>query len=174
MQNEIHGLLGNHREEGWAHQLPTHFTLGARGEETQVLRSSVAPAPSGLVAASLGGTVGTTRRGLSAGAQTYLGFGSLRSPMAEAPFVARPGHWYTVAAYRQELVFYDVFIEQPPNDADVAAARKRSWVGEGTAGAGWRTSRFAAEYRYAIRGREYDAQPSAHRYRTIAISMVKQ
>ena len=120
----------------------------------------------------MGCTLGTMQRTLRGGVQTYLGFGSVSSPTAEAPLVARPGHWYLLAAYREDIVFYDGLIELPPRDAAVPAARRRLWVGQATAGIGWRTNAFAAEYHYVVRGREYQSEPSAHAYGTITLSII--
>lgn len=172
MQNGLHRLLGNHLEQGWAHQLPTRLTVAAHAEETKVLLSSSTAAPSRLIAATLGGTLGTMQRNVGGGVRAYVGFGSIHSPTADAPLVARPGRWYVIGAYREDAVFHDAFIEEAPRNADVQAARRLTWVPEAMAGAGWRTSRFAMEYRYTLRGREYEAQPSAHSYGTIAISMI--
>lgn len=126
-------------------------------DETRILAPSAAAGPSRLVAATIGGTLGTMQRSLRAGVQSYLGVGSTYSPTADEPLVARPGHWYLIAAFREDIVFYDGFIELPPRDAAVTPARRRLWVPEATAGIGWRTKRFAAEYRYVVRGREYEA-----------------
>ena len=114
VQNNIHRLLGNHLEAGWAHQLPTRVTLAIRGDETRLLVSAAASGPSRQLAATLGGTFGTTQRSAHAGLQSYVGFGAVRSATANAPLVARQGHWYIVAAFREDCVFYDAFIESPP------------------------------------------------------------
>ncbi|HEY2855439.1 MAG TPA: lipid A-modifier LpxR family protein, partial [Gemmatimonadaceae bacterium] len=88
VQNGIHRLLGNHLELGWAHQLPTRATIDARADETRLLATTAGAGPSRLFEASVGGTVGTMQRSLRAGVQTYLGFGSVHSPTADAPLVA--------------------------------------------------------------------------------------
>jgi hypothetical protein len=69
-------------------------------------------------------------------------------------------------------VFYDGFIEQSPRNAAVPGARKRTWVGEAAVGIGCRTNRFTAEYRHVVRGREYEAEPSAHAYGSITVSLI--
>jgi hypothetical protein len=135
--------------------------------------SSPAAGPTRLVAATLGGSLGTIQRALGGGVQTYVGLGSLRSPSADAPLVARPGEWYVVAGYREDVVFYDALVEAPPRNADVEGARQRTWVGELSAGLGWRTEHVAAEYRYTVRGREYAAEPSSHAYGSITVSLVR-
>ncbi len=172
VQNGVHRLLGNQLEQGWAHQIPTRLVLAAHADETRLLASSSAAAPSRLAAATVGATFGTMQRTLRAGLQTYLGFGAVRSPTADAPLVARPGHWYVLAASREDAVFYDGFIEQSPRNAAVPGARKRTWVGEAAVGIGCRTNRFTAEYRHVVRGREYEAEPSAHAYGSITVSLI--
>ena len=85
---------------------------------------------------------------------------------------AGEGRWYIIAAYREDYVFDDAFIEALPRDSNVPGAKLRSWVAEASAGVGWRSNRFAAEYRYVVHGHEYDAQPSAHAYGAIAVSII--
>jgi len=172
VHNGIHRLLGNHLELGWAHQLPTRATVDARADETRLLATTAGAGPSRLLEATVGGTLGTMQRSLRAGVQTYLGFGSVHSPTADAPLVARPGRWYLLGSYREDVVFYDGFIQQLPRDAMVPGARKRTLVAEAAAGIGWRTNRFAAEYRYVVRGREYEAEPSPHAYGSITLSII--
>lgn len=172
VQNSIHRLLGNHLEQGWAHQLPSRLTLGVDADETRLLASSSATGPSRQLAATLGGTVGTMRRAIRGGLQSYVGFGSVYPATANAPLVARQGRWYIVAAYREDCVFHDAFIEALSRDSNVPGATLRPWVAEASAGLGWRSNRFAAEYRYVVRGREYHAEPTAHAYGAITISVI--
>jgi lipid A 3-O-deacylase len=172
VQNNVHRLLGNHLEEGWSHQLPTRLTLALRADETRLLVSGGTPGPSRQLAATLGGTLGTIQRSVHGGLQSYLGFGAVRSATANAPLVERQGQWYIVAAYREDYVFYDAFLESAPRNANVSAAQLRPLVAEAAAGVGWRTNRFAAEYRYVVRGREYEAEPGAHPYGAIRLSMI--
>lgn len=172
VQNGVHRLLRNHLEQGWAHQLPTRLTIAAGADGTRLFASSADAGPSRFIAATFGGTLGTMQRTLRGGVETYLGFGSVHSPTANAPLIARQGQWYLIAGYREDMVFHDAFIEEPPHGASVPAAQRRLWVGEATAGIGWRTNRFASEYRYVVRGREYEAEPSAHPYGAITVSIV--
>jgi len=172
VQNSIHRLLGNHLEQGWSHQLPTRATIGIHADETRLLASSAASGPSRLLAATLGGTIGTMQRVVRGGLQTYLGFACVHSATANAPLVARQGHWYVVASYHEDYVFYDALIEERPRDSSVPATQLRAWVSEAGAGIGWRTNRFAAEYRHVVRGREYEAEPTAHAYGAITLSML--
>ena len=87
------------------------------------------------------------QRNVGTGVRAYLGFGSVRSPTADAPLVARPGHSYLVGAFREDVVFYDGFIELPPRDAAVPPARRLTWVPEAMGGLGWRTNRTALSTR---------------------------
>jgi predicted alpha/beta-hydrolase family hydrolase len=64
-----------------------------------------------------------------------------------------------VAGYQQSLVLYDAFVE---GAGGATGADRLPWVGEALVGSGWRSGRFAAEYRYVSRGREYRAQPGRH------------
>ncbi len=81
--------------------------------------------------------------------------------------VARPGRFYLLAGYQQSLVLYDAFVE---GVGTTPGAVRLPWVSEAQAGIGWRFRRFAAEYRYVSRGREYRAEPGRHAYGAIALT----
>jgi len=169
VQNGVHRLLRNHLEAGWDHQLPTRLGITADYDATGLIGRSSSPAPSRFVAGGVGATVGTLRRTVRAGASAYYGFGPAHARSADAPLVARPGRIYMVAGYQQSLVLYDAFIE---GVGATQGAVRLPWVGEAYAATGWRFRRFAAEYRYVSRGREYRAEPGRHAYGAIALSVI--
>lgn len=169
VQNAVHRLLHNRLEAGWGHQLPTRVGVTADYDATRLLGPSPSRAPSRFVAGGVGATVGTLRRTVRAGASAYYGFGPAGARSADAPLVARPGRIYMVAGYQQSLVLYDAFIE---GVGATQGAVRLPWVGEAYAATGWRFRRFAAEYRYVSRGREYRAEPGRHAYGAIALSVI--
>ena len=168
VQNSVHRLLHNHLESGWEHQLPTRLGLTADYDATQLVGRPSSGTPSRFVAGSVGATLGTLRRALRAGALAYYGFGPGQPGSADAPLVAHPGRAYLVAGYQQLLVLYDAVIE---GIGATPGATRLPWVGESYAGAGWRFRRFAAEYRYVSRSREYRAEPNSHAYGSITLTL---
>jgi hypothetical protein len=168
VQNGVHRLLHNHLEAGWDHQLPTHVGVSADYDATTLLGHQSSRTPSRFMTGSVGATLGTLRQAARVGAAAYYGFGAPRARSADAPLVARPGRFYVVAGYQQSFVLYDAFIE---GVGSTPGAVRVPWVGEAYGGAGWRFRRFAAEYRYVSRGREYRAEPERHAYGAIGLSV---
>jgi hypothetical protein len=170
VQNGVHRLLHNQLEAGWDHQLPTRLGIIADYDATRSfgLRSRTA---SRFVAADLGATVGTLRRAMRAGASAYFGFGPDRERTADAALIARPGRFYVMGGYHQFLVLYDAFVQ---GAGDTPGAARLPWVGEADAAVGMRLRRFALQYRYVSRGREYRAEPGRHAYGAIALSLVER
>jgi hypothetical protein len=167
LQNGVHRLLGNHLEEGWSHQIPTHFALAASYDATRVVVSS--GVTSRFLTASVGGTLGTLRRETHADVQGYWSLGPRSPPVASAPLVRSPGRWFVSGGYRQYFVAHDTFIE---GNGEVAGAIRIPWVGEAFVGTGVRFSRFALEYRDVVRGREYRSEPGKHAYGSIEITAI--
>jgi hypothetical protein len=169
VQNGVHRLLHNHLEAGWEDQLPTRLGVAADYDATRLFGRADSSRPSRFVAGSVGATLGTLRRAVRAGASAYYGFGAARTRTSDAPLVIRPGRFYVVAGYQQSLVQYDAFVE---GIGTTQGAVRLPWVGEGYASGGWRLRRFAVEYRYVSRSREYRAEPGRHAYGAIALSLV--
>ena len=165
VQNSVHRLLGNHLEQGWSHQIPTHVALAASYDATHLLLSS--ETTSHLLAGSVGAVLGTLRRDAHASVLAYWSFGRLYAPVASAPLVRHPRRWYVSAGYRQYFVAHDTFIE---GDEGAAGAVRVPWVSEAFGGAGVRFSAFAIGYRYVLRGREYRSEPGTHAYGSIGIA----
>ena len=88
-------------------------------------------------------------------------------PIASSPLTRHPGRWYFVAGYEQDFVAHDAFIE---GEGGAPGAVRLPWVGEGFAATGINLRRFAMEYRYVVRGREYQTEPDAHAYGSIVIN----
>jgi lipid A 3-O-deacylase len=171
VQNGVHRLLHNRLEAGWDHQLPTRLGIIADYDATRSFGPRASHTASRFVAADVGATVGTLRRAVRAGASAYFGFGPLRPVSGDAPLIARPAKFYVTGGYHQFLVLYDVFVE---GVSGTPGAARIPWVGEADAAVGWRLRRFALEYRYVSRGREYRAEPGRHAYGAIAFSLVER
>lgn len=169
VQNGVHRMLHNHLEAGWEHQLPTRLGIAADYDATGLLGRPSSRTPSRFVAGTVGATLGTLRRAVRAGGSAYYGFGSARARSADSPLMARPGRFYLLAGYQQSLVLFDAFVE---GIGATKGAVRLPWVAEAYAGAGSRFRRFAVEYRYVSRGREYRAEPGRHAYGVITLSVV--
>jgi lipid A 3-O-deacylase len=168
VQNGVHRLLHNQLEAGWDHQLPTRLGIIADYDATRSFGPRSSHATSRFVAADVGATVGTLRRAVRVGTSAYFGFGPPRPASADAPLIARPARFYVTGGYHQFLVLYDAFVE---GVGGTPGAVRLPWVGEADAAVGMRLHRFALDYRYVSRGREYRAEPGRHSYGAIALSI---
>ena len=83
------------------------------------------------------------------------------------PEFEQPTRLYAVVGYRQDAVLRSDFID---GRGDSGRAERRGLVGQVEAGVGYRRRRFSVEYRHVVRGREYDAQPGAHPYGSLALA----
>jgi len=168
VQNGAHRLLGNEAQLGWAHQLPTalgvtvHYGEGRRVERTLGQSSAAA------VALRWGAAAGTVVTALSAGADATLGLrGDLPWSPAD-PGVERPARLYARAGVRQDAVLRNVFVEGRPGSG---RAERRLFVAQADVGLGYRWRTLGLEYRHVVRSREYAAQPSAHAYGSITLTI---
>jgi hypothetical protein len=73
---------------------------------------------------------------------------------------------------RQEWVVRDIFLDGNTFRGR-STARKLPFVGEGEAAAGFRARRWSAEYRFVVRSREYRAQPEAHAYGSLVLTVAR-
>jgi hypothetical protein len=169
LQNGVHRLLHNRLERGWSHQLPARLVAAANYDAARMLIGDDSFRTSRFVSGGAGATLGTLRREVHAGLESYWGFGKAQAPTAAKLLVRRPGRWYLAAGYRQAFVAHDTFIE---GGAGVPGAARIPWVAEAFAATGVRVGRFLTEYRYVVRGREYRAEPNSHAYGSISISMI--
>jgi hypothetical protein len=64
----------------------------------------------------------------------------------------------------------DLFVDGNTSRASVGAER-RSLVGQAEVGFGVRRRSYSIEYRHVARGREYRAQPGAHTYGSLALTV---
>jgi lipid A 3-O-deacylase len=168
VQNSTHRLLGNEPQLGWAHQLPTSFGVTARYDEGRRAERALGQSAAAAVALRWGAAAGTVITAFSAGADVTLGLrGNLPWSPAE-PEVEQPTRLYARAGVRQDVVLRNVFVEGRPGSG---RAEQRPFVVQADVGVGYRRRTLGLEYRHVVRTREYAAQPSAHAYGSITLTI---
>ena len=166
VQNGVHRLLHNEAQRGWTHQLSAAPGFAVRYDE--VRRSEWEVGRMGLAAIALrwGATAGTVVTGFAGGAEGTLGLrGDLPWSPSE-PEVARPTRLSVLVAFRQDAILHNVFVE---GRGASGRAEPRPFVGQAELGVRYRRRTVAFEYRHVVRGREYRAQPAAHRYGSVTV-----
>ena len=168
VQDGVHRMLGNEPQLGWAHQVRTGPAAVVRYEDTRRAEWTLGRSTALAAAARWGGALGTLVTALSAEGELTLGLRANDDavPWSPAtPEVERPTRVYLRTGYRQDAVLRDVFVEGRGSSGH---AVRRALVGQVEGALGYRRRRIALEYRHVVRGREYDAQPAAHAYGSIA------
>ena len=150
VQNGVHRLAGSQRQEGWEHQ--TGFEPGILLRVQEARRWDWGPA---RIQPAVRVALGNVRTAAAAGAHVEVGRG--------------PGAYARVGA-RQEWVARDIFLDGNTFHSR-STARKLPFVSEGEAAAGFRARRWSAEYRFIARTREYRAQPRAHAYGSLVLTV---
>ncbi len=152
VQNGVHRLLGSEPQQGWKHQTGLEPGILLRIQEAR--RIDRGPA---RLEPALSLSLGNVRTAASAGASAEVGRG--------------PGPYARIGG-RGEWVARDLFLDGNTLRGR-STARKLPWVGEGEgeAAAGFRARRWSAEYRFVARTREYRAQPAAHAYGSLSLTV---
>lgn len=166
VQDAFHRLAGYQKQLGWAHQLG--FEPGvilSYGREHRLI--AVEGATRLEVLPSWTAHAGNVRTGAEAAARARLGF---RAGDAWTGAGAAPGMsgWVEGAA-RQEAVLRDLFIDGNTFAERTPGLDRRTWVAQGEAAFGIRYRRTELEYRFVLRGREYQTQTEPHPYGSLRI-----
>jgi len=169
VQNGVHQLLGNQTQLGWAHQLPAAPGFTVRYGEVRRTEWEAGGPAIAAVGLRWGAAAGTLLTALHAGADVTLGRSGHLPWSPGRPEDERPMRLYATAAYRQDAVLRNVFVD---GRGSAAHAVRRTLVGQGEVAVGYRRRSFAIEYRHVIRGREYAAQPSAHAYGSVVLTIL--
>ena len=167
VQDAIHRLGGYERQLGWAHQLGFEpgvvASYGREHRLAAVVRGTTRweALPSWTVRA------GNVRTGAEAGVRARLGFGAgdAWTGAGAAPGVSG---WLEVAG-RQEVVLRDLFLDGNTVRGRDPPVEKRRWVAQGEATLAVRWRRTELEYRFVVRGREYDTQARPHPWGSIRL-----
>lgn len=165
VQNGLHRLAGYQRQQGWEHQLP--FEPGvvvSYGREHRMTASRLDVLPSWAVRA------GNVRTGAEAALRARLGFGA--GDVWTGRGAARGWSGWIEAGVRQEAVLRDLFIDGSTFARSVRVER-RTWVAQGEAAFGVRWRRTELEYRFVLRGHEYESQDEPHPWGSIRVRLYR-
>ena len=169
VQTGFHQAAGLWRPAGWANQLAFEPAVAVRAGGARLLAEEHA---GGVRVATLaprwGAAVGNLLTGASGGVEAKVGYGvphPWAGPARGDPRVAV----FATGAVRGEWVVRSLFLDGN-TFRDGPRAQKRPLVGEMEVGAGVRAGGVAVAFRVVTRGREYLAEPDAHRYSTISVA----
>ena len=169
MQDVVHKWTRSKPELGWHNQLAARPTMLLRYHELRN-RDHLTSTTQARSAFLWSAEVGTLRTAAALG-------GELRISLRQAPLWL-PGDGaraqstgpFVLAALQQDLVLRDVFLDGHFFNESITSERI-PLVRQATLGAGWRLDVASFEFRWVNRSREYDAQPRAHRYGTLAVTL---
>jgi hypothetical protein len=168
VQNAFHRLAGYQPQLGWKHQLgfePGVIVSYGRERRFPVVGGGGATRldvlPSWIVRA------GNVRTGAEAGVRARLGFGAGNAWTGAG--AARGLSGWVEAGARQEAVLRDLFIDGNTFADRDPGLDRRTWVAQGEAALGIRYRRTELEYRFVLRGREYETQTEPHPYGSIRV-----
>jgi lipid A 3-O-deacylase len=167
VQSAFHRIAGYQEQFGWAHQLgfePGAVVSYERESRLTALdrgRTRLEVLPSWAVRA------GNVRTGAEAAVRARLGFGA--GDAWTGAGAARGVSGWMEAGARQEAVLRDLFIDGNTFAWRDPGVDRRTWVAQGEAALGIRYRRTELEYRFVLRGREYETQTEPHPYGSIRI-----
>lgn len=169
IQGLVHKWTRSMPELGWDNQLAARPTMLVRYEELRN-RDHLARTTSARSALRWSAELGTLRTAATFG-------GELRVALKHAPLWlpddgarAQSTGPFVLVALQQELVLRDVFIDGHFFNESITS-RRIPLVRQATLGAGWRLDLATFEFRWVDRTREYHAQPRAHRYGTLSVTL---
>jgi hypothetical protein len=169
VQQAMHRWLGNREQLGWAHQVPGRAVVAVDVDEQY--GRSLARGDRLLLLGTAGGglTVGTLRRSIRTEATLEVGRASARRLWRPSDgAVARSLGWFLRVGVRQEAIGYDGLLSGGGGSASPAPLR---FVGQGEGCVGFRGVRGELRYCHTRRGREYRAQPGAHSFGGVGVSL---
>jgi lipid A 3-O-deacylase len=168
VQNGLHRLAGYRPQLGWEHQLG--FEPGivvSYGREHRLVAVGRDGARRLDVLPSWAVRAGNVRTSADAGLRARLGLGAGNAWTG----AGAAGGWsgWIEAGGRQEAVLRDLFLDGNTFGGRDTGVRRRTWVAQGEAAFGVRYRRTELEYRFVLRGREYETQEEPHPYGSIRL-----
>lgn len=114
---------------------------------------------------------GNVRTGAEAGVRARLGFGA--GDAWTGAGAARGVSGWMEAGARQEAVLRDLFIDGNTFAERDPGLDRRTWVAQGGRRSAFRVRRTELEYRFVLRGREYETQTEPHPYGSIRVRVYR-
>jgi lipid A 3-O-deacylase len=151
VQNGFHRLMGSTRQEGWRNQLGFEPGISVRYDD--VARRRVDPV---VLEYGWGATAGNVRTGAHLGAAAELARAS-----GQGAFAA--------SSVQQAWVARDLFLDGN-TFGDDSPVEKLPFVRRAEVAAGYRAHRWAVEYRFTSRSREYRTQPDGHAFGSLTFT----
>ena len=170
VQNGVHRWLGNERQLGWAYQVPTSLGVSLRYDEVRRSDRPLGRRSAGSLALGWDATVGNLQTSTGARLEATLDLGRALSWDVSDPEAPVPRRLMARAGLRQELALHNVFVE---GRGASGSAKRELFVREATVALGYRQRRWALEYRYTVRTREYAAQPTPHAYGSLTAVVLR-
>lgn len=170
VQNGLHRLLHNEPQLGWPHQLPFRPGLAIAFGARHSGERSLGHAGAAWIGMGWGATLGTVRRSVHVGVDARLGS---RADLPWSPTdseLDRPMRLYLLGSARAEGVLHNALVEGYTG-GQTLGAESRPFVIQYELGIGVRWRAFGMEYRHVGRGREYAAQPNAHAYGSLVLTL---
>ncbi|MBW3573089.1 MAG: lipid A deacylase LpxR family protein [Gemmatimonadetes bacterium] len=172
VQRAFHRIAGYQKQLGWEHQLGFEpGVIVAYGQEHRLAAVAGEGRTKLEVLPSWGVRAGNVRTGAQAGVRARLGFGA--GDAWTAAGAARGVSGWMEAGARQEAVLRDLFIDGNTFARRSPRLRRRTWVAQGEAAFGMRWRRTELEYRFVLRGREYETQTEPHPYGSIVVRVYR-
>ena len=171
VQTAWHTLIGYPRARGWSHQIPFEpGVLLAADRQREIVQASIGGVPVISLVPAVGASVGNVLTGAHVGAEARIGYGVTTPWSAAVPRRGRKVELYGVAAVREDLIAYQLFLDgamaQP-----ATPVKREPLVLQYEFGAGLRCGPMELEYRGITRMREYTTGPPAHPYGVLTVGI---
>jgi lipid A 3-O-deacylase len=171
VQSAFHRLAGYQKQLGWAHQLGFEPGVIVFYEREGRLSIGGAGATGLEVLPSWTVRAGNVRTGAEAAVRARLGFGA--GDAWTGAGAARGVSGWVEAGARQEAVLRDLFIDGNTFAERNPGIERRTWVARGEAAIAIRCRRTELEYRFFLRGREYETQTEPHPYGSVRLRLYR-
>jgi hypothetical protein len=167
-QNSVHQLIRSEHHVGWQHQLRMGpaYLLSYRFATLAPLRVNT---PALAFQPTFRISAGNVETSMEAGGETWIG-----RNLGKAAFLpVGPRKFYALLGARGVLKLRDALLRVDP-DGPANPVVRNPLVGEMEAGCGYGAQKWAVEYRYFARTKEYSTQVGTHSYGSIRFTLTPQ